>query len=39
MAVMLTMMMLGVKSVSLTTGRHLNSAADLPVSDPLHAVP
>jgi hypothetical protein len=35
MEMMLTMM--GVKAVS--PARHLNLAADLPVSDPLHAVP
>jgi hypothetical protein len=38
MAVMLTMMM-GVDSVSLTTGQSPNSAAGLPVSDLPHGVP
>jgi hypothetical protein len=37
MAVMLTMM--GMEAVSPMMAGQLNLAADLPVSDPLHAVP
>jgi hypothetical protein len=40
MAVMAPMMMMmGAEVVSLTMAQHLNSAAYLPVPDPLHAVP